>query len=181
MRGYHQRSSVYEACYNMCVTSIKNKNNIHVIVAGCGVCAMLDTGSSISVISNKILNKLNTLTDIKVQCGDKQCILADGSTVNLDKTVVVPVKLDKVTFMANLYVLDTNHIDMIIGCDLLNMLCATIDYKRKRPINHTSSGLNMESLGTLSSEFCTVKHYTDNNNNLLLHQLQPEADVIQYM
>ena len=167
MRGYHQRSSVYEACYNMCVTSIKNNNNIHVIVAGFGVCAMLDTGSSISVISNKILNKLNTLTDIKVQCGDKQCILADGSTVNLDKTVVAPVKLDKVTFMANLYVLDTNHIDMIIGCDLLNMLCATIDYKRKRltvnsPINHTSSGLNMESLGTLSSEFCTVKHYTDN-------------------
>ena len=24
-------------------------------------------------------------------------------------------------------------------------------------------------------------HYNKNNNNLLLHQLQPEADVIQYM
>ena len=31
----------------------------------------------------------------------------------------VPVKIDKITFIADLYVLKVDHISMIIGCDLL--------------------------------------------------------------
>ena len=56
------------------------------------------------------------------------CILADGSDIILDKIVSLPVKLNKLTFNTDLYILPVKHIYMIIGYDLLNKLEAKIDY-----------------------------------------------------
>ena len=62
----------------------------------------------------------------------RTCILADGSDIILDdKIVTLPVKLNKLTFNADLYVLPVKHIDMIIDHDLLNKLEAKIDYNTK--------------------------------------------------
>ena len=36
--------------------------------------------------------------------------LADGSTMNLETIISVPVKIDKITFIADLYVLKVDHI-----------------------------------------------------------------------
>ena len=43
----------------------------------------------------------------------------------------MPVKLNKLTFNADLYILPVKHIYMIIGHDLLNKLEAKIDYITK--------------------------------------------------
>ena len=70
----------------MCVTKLKNDNKISVNVAGYSVCALLDTGSTISTINLELYNK--------IKC-----------------------QIDKITFIADLYVLKVDHIAMIIGCD----------------------------------------------------------------
>ena len=48
--------------------------------------------------------------------------------------VSVPVKIWKVTFMAELYVLEAKHIPMIIDCDLLKNLHAKIDFEYKHAV-----------------------------------------------
>ena len=58
----------------------------------------------------------------------KQCTLADGSTMNLETIISVPVKIDKITFIADLYVLKVDHISMIIGCDLLKKVIGKSEF-----------------------------------------------------
>ena len=60
---------------------------------------------------------------------NKICTLADGSDIKLQKIVVLPVKLSNVAYNVRLYILPVKHLNMIIGCDLLTRLAATIDYK----------------------------------------------------
>ena len=52
----------------------------------------------------------------------------------IDTMVYVPVKIGKVTFMAELYVLEAKHIPMIIGCDLLKNHRAKIDFEYKHVV-----------------------------------------------
>ena len=40
--------------------------------------------------------------------------------MNLEMIISVPVKIDKITFIADLCVLKVDHIQLIIGCDLIN-------------------------------------------------------------
>ena len=60
---------------------------------------------------------------------NKICTLADGSDIKIEKIVVLPVKISNVTYNVKLYILPVKHLNMIIGCDLLTRLAATIDYK----------------------------------------------------
>ena len=62
---------------------------------------------------------------------EKLCTLVDGSTINLEMIIFVPVKIDKITFIADLYVLKVDHISMIIGCDLLNKLSANLNVENE--------------------------------------------------
>ena len=61
----------------------------------------------------------------------KQCVLAN-------KTVTLPIKLGRITFSAMFHVFDAVHIDMIIGCDLLKLLRARIDFKSMQFIHDTN-------------------------------------------
>ena len=76
--------------------------------------------------------KQTTKVDIK-RC-DSQCMVANGSNINSDTIVFVPVKIGKVTFIADLYVLKAEHIKMIIECDLLKNLRAKIDFEYKHVV-----------------------------------------------
>ena len=40
---------------------------------------------------------------------EKQCTLADDSTINLKTIISVPVKIEKITFITDLYVLKVDH------------------------------------------------------------------------
>ena len=75
----------------MCVTKLKNDNKISVIVAGYSVCALLDTGSTISSIKLEQYNQMKQTTKLVVNICEKQYTLADGSIMNLKTIISVPV------------------------------------------------------------------------------------------
>ena len=62
---------------------------------------------------------------------EKQCTLADGSTMNLETIISVQVKIGKITFIADLYVLKVDDVQMIIGCDLLKKLSANLNFENE--------------------------------------------------
>ena len=128
IRGRNICEEVYIESYNVCVTRLKNDNKISVNVAGYSVCALLDTGSTISTINWELYNKIKQTTKVVVNICKKQCTLADGSTMNLETIISVPVKIDKITFIADLYVLKVDHISMIIGCDLLKKVIGKSEF-----------------------------------------------------
>ena len=91
------------------------------------MCALLETGSTISTINLELYNKIKQTTKLVVKICGKQYTLADGSTMNLETIIPVPVKIYNITFTADLYVIKVNHIQMIIGCDLLKILSANLN------------------------------------------------------
>ena len=103
----------------VCVTKLKNDTKIRVNVEGYSVCTLLDTGSTSLTISSELYNQIKQTTKLVVNICEKQCTFADGSTMNLNTIIYVPVKIEKITFIAELYGLKVDHIPMIIGCDLL--------------------------------------------------------------
>ena len=71
--------------------------------------------------------------------------------MNLETIISVPVKIDKIAFIDYLYVLNVDHIQMIIGCDLLNKLSANFNFENeicvmKQPTVKTRTN---EFLGTI--------------------------------
>ena len=71
--------------------------------------------------------------------------------MNLDTIICVPVKIDKITFIADLYVLKVDHISMSIGCDWLKKLSANLNFEneicvKKQPTVKTRTN---EFLGTI--------------------------------
>ena len=71
--------------------------------------------------------------------------------MNLETISYVLVKIDKITFIADLYVLKVDHISMIIGCDLLKKLSANLNFENeicvmKQPTMKTRTN---EFLGTI--------------------------------
>ena len=129
------RPNSYSTCEKCNISTNQHYNvlydsyRISVIVAGSTTEAMIDTGSSIRAISSEMLKKINNTTYSDVHIVNKICTLADGSDIKLQKIVVLPVKLSNVAYNVRLYILPVKHLNMIIGCDLLTRLAATIDYK----------------------------------------------------
>ena len=130
------------------VTSLRDTNKIYVSVAGFKVCALLDSGATLSTINHVIYNQLKTRSDIQLINCFRQCVLADGSTINLNTIIRVPLRITNATFIVDLYVLVNNHIDMIIGCDILNKLRAVIDYNNQQFIVNGETQ-NKETIASL--------------------------------
>ena len=60
----------------MCVTKLKNDNKISVNVAGYSVCALLDTGSTISTINWELYNQIKQTTKLVVNICKKTMYLS---------------------------------------------------------------------------------------------------------
>ena len=106
----------------MC-NQVENDNTISVNVAGYMMCELFDTGTTISTINLEIYNKIKQTLKLGVSICEKQCTLADGSTMNLKTIIYVPAKIEKITFIAELLCfLKVGHILMIIGYYLLKKL-----------------------------------------------------------
>ena len=103
IRGDNGFKQIYQDSYNMCVTKLKYGNKISVLVAGYEVCAMIDTGSTICVISSDLFQKIKQTAKVDIKKCDRQCMVANGSNINFDTIVSVPVKIGKVTFIADIY------------------------------------------------------------------------------
>ena len=95
IRGHNICHEVYKESYNVCVTKFTTDNKIGVNVAGHSICALLDTGSTMSTINLVQYNQIKQTTTLVVNICEKQCPLADGSTMNLKTIIYVPVKIEK--------------------------------------------------------------------------------------
>ena len=113
IRRHNICDDVYKESYDVCVTKLKNDNKISVNVAGYSVCALLDTGSTISTIILELYNQIKQTTKLVVNICEKQCTLADYFCASENRK--------KNAFIFELYVLTVDHIPMIIGCDLLKI------------------------------------------------------------
>ena len=71
--------------------------------------------------------------------------------MNLETIISVPVKIDKITFIVDLYVLKIDHISMIIGCDLFLKNSANLNFANKLCVmkQPTVKTRNNEFLGTI--------------------------------
>ncbi len=153
-------------CIHAC--DLYNGNKIDILLAGYQATALIDSGASISVIDSNFLNtkQNSTISEQNNFNTDKSCMLADGTTVVLKRTVMLPLKLKQVTINANLYVLPMKHVTIIIGCDLLSLLNAKIDFQAKQLIIQEPSSqspiscLHTSTLGQL--ELC--ESYTMSND-----------------
>ena len=131
IRGHNICDEVYTESCNVCVTKLKNDNKISINVTGYSFCALLDTGSTISTINLELYYKIKQTTKLVLTICEKQCTLADGSTMNLETIISVPVKIDVIPFIAHLCVLKVDHIQMIIGCNLLKKLSANLNFENE--------------------------------------------------
>ena len=92
MREENMYKQIYQDSYNMCVTKLKYDNKNIVLVDGYEVCAMIDTGSTICVNSSDLFQKMKQTTKVDIKKCDRQCMIANGSNINLDTIVYVSVK-----------------------------------------------------------------------------------------
>ena len=86
----------------------------------------------------------------------KTCVLANGSQVSLQEQVTLPIRFKYVTIDANFYILPMSHtqLTIILGCDLLSLLHAKIDFHKKQLIlqsesTHTLPCIQQNTLGQL--------------------------------
>ena len=129
---------------------------IEISVAGYRSTAMIDSGASISVIDETFLRKTCKSLPRKVDyLLQKSCVLAEGTNILLDTQICLPIKLRHVTIEADLFVLPMKHVSVILGCDLLNLLNARIDFRTKKLIVQNPAlvflriqALNKSALGT---------------------------------
>ena len=89
IRGRNICDEVYKESYNVCVTMLKNDNKISVNVAGYSVCALLDTGSTISTINWELHNKIKQTTKLVVN---------DVRKLN-DKTILQPYPMLNMNYL----------------------------------------------------------------------------------
>ena len=72
IRGHNISDEVYKDSYTVCVTKLKNNNQISVNVAGYSVCALLDTCSTIPTFNLELYNNIKQTTKLVVNiCKNK--------------------------------------------------------------------------------------------------------------
>ena len=132
---YNSTFTLDEDINNLHAYDIFDNNRIKILVAGYPTTVMIDSGASISVIDYIFLRKTCNKLPTKIYTIFREtCLLADGKSLVLDQKVVISIKLNHITVEAELYVIPMNHIQMILGCDLLNLMKAKIDFKTKQLI-----------------------------------------------
>ena len=106
------------------VDDLYGNNKITVNIAGLQVECLIDSGSTISLISSDLLNRISKDTQVTINNVHRNCLLADGTSILLDSSVTLPIKLKFATFNATVFVLKIPHLQMILGTDLLKFLNA---------------------------------------------------------
>ena len=117
------------------IHDIYDNNKVRSLTAEYASVVMIDTASTLSIISRVLHELISRYTGLTIcKYHSKQCSLASGSEIVRDECVNVPLKINKVSLEAKLFIFDIEHINVIIGCDLLNDMNARIDFGSHRLI-----------------------------------------------
>ena len=97
---------------------------------------LIDTGSSISVVATKLLEKLNQTIDIEPT--DRRVRTANGGFLNIKGTCSLTIRLDHLTFQQEFIIADIEESLGILGVNFLDQYRA--DIKIKKMILKTEQG-----------------------------------------
>ena len=112
-----------------------NNNKITINLQGQQIEALIDTGATLSVISDSLLNHLkNPIRQSVGQCDIDNCTLANGTNISIKHKTVLTFYIGQLNVTTKLYILPQTHIGLIIGCDILKQLGAKIDFSRSELI-----------------------------------------------
>ena len=121
-----------------------NNNKVRILIAGFETYVMVDSGATISGIDDNFFRRICNNSRMKLDKGThKKCLLANGTHVLLDKRVDLPMKFNSITIEAELYILPMNHVSIIIRCDLLDLLNASIEFRTKQVLKNMSKPKNI--------------------------------------
>ena len=135
MCGIDQSNNVSNVCRTYLGTNtsdLVDSNQVTVMINNSNFRAIIDTGSTISTLNQAVYDQIRAHSVIKTTKCNKQCTLADSSTIYLETIVTVPLTVVNMTFNVNLFLLPKQLMQIIIGCDTLRQLKAVIDYNLKQ-------------------------------------------------
>ena len=90
---------------------------------------LIDTGSSISVVATKLLEKLNQKIDIEPT--NRQVRTANGGFLNIKGTCSLTIRLDHLTFQQEFIIADIEESLWILGVNFLDQYRADIKIKKR--------------------------------------------------
>ena len=97
------------------------------------VSALIDTGASISCLSEityqQLIQQKNLIKVMKIN--DKTCVLADDTEVVVNRLAIIRFNIKGTEIQLKLHILPMNHLQIILECDLLSFLNASISYINK--------------------------------------------------
>ena len=132
---------------NIITYSLQSGNEIKIKVKHIIVSALIDTGASISCLSEITYQQLiQQKILIKVmEINHKTCALADDTEVVVNRLAIIPFNIKGTEIQVKLHILPMNHLQIILGCDLLSLLNASISYINKE-ITFTINNANITQL-----------------------------------
>ena len=97
-----------------------------------GVLTLIDSGASVSVISQGIINKSQYLQAIKsTECKPIKIIVAGGNILETDAKICFKLQIQNHIFEINAYILPMlGRVDLVIGTKELANIDANLNFKR---------------------------------------------------
>ena len=104
-------------------------NKVKLSIEGQSVEALVDTGATLSVISQNMCKNVLCLPEVPIDISDvDSCKLANGEEVSISHKTYAMISIGGIRVKVKFYVISGIYINMILGCDILNHLGAVINF-----------------------------------------------------
>ncbi|KAK9701038.1 hypothetical protein QE152_g30861 [Popillia japonica] len=124
-------------------------------VAGMSVDALVDTGATVSCMSQRLLDQLPKTAIRSVQSSRTKLSLANGDTVESRARTSVQIELGRTTLPISFVIMPKNTYDIILGMDALKQMNIVIDVG-KREVRHAmkkdNPSTHLESVAAILTE-----------------------------
>ena len=106
---------------------------INIVVENLPVCALVDTGSAVTIITRKVWNCLKAKVKRKLsKCPENLSFAnADGHKLNMDGLLPVRIAIGATELNMNVFVCDSISFDCILGIDFLETQECAVCYRNK--------------------------------------------------
>ena len=99
-------------------------------LGGIGVEIMLDSGSSVPLLRNELLQKLDSIVQIPPKTSPLQLVTASGEELPILDNVRVPIHLGELKLMHNFVVVNNLVSPVILGVDFLQANALVLDFTK---------------------------------------------------
>ena len=155
-----------------------SRNKVQLCIMGHEVEALVDTGATLSVISNTFIKSLESLTCHPIDLLDiDSCTLANGEQVRITHKTFITFTLCNTTVTAKFYILDQISIDIILGCDIFEQFGVIIDFKK----NTMSMQSNENAIYKLTHDSISLGYLAESQDKIdtkAMVKLAPQTSLL---